>query len=382
MQRLSRHFDLLLIMVIILLKCSFAMNTKAVSLTQSTPTLDIYRTTQLQELDVVKRYDDKIKKMSALIYAKNGIKNEKAAVQYVKLQNDIIADIQNQGRFAYVGLSAIRYPKDRAIHFTLDVVDADDKNRAFDFLPAPTKNIADPDDLISQWLAYERTGFALFSANNQGPIFKNCPANHCLFGFEEPVLQKYASIFNHLVPKNRLLLISVLREDRDPQKRSAAAYLLAHIKNGKEVVDVLTPSIFDSNSTVRNNVLRVIAMTLEKNNQVYFPAYLLPKLLDFPTATDRNKALYILSVLIKKHYYANYIKRHCLNLLLYELKLFQPNLHDLAYSILKQISGKYFAERDYNAWQKWADGQMIPPQFSLNHPKIKLRAFLSHTNKM
>jgi len=35
------------------------------------------------------------------------------------------------------------------------------------------------------------------------------------------------------------------------------------------------------------------------------------------------------------------------------LRLRQPNNHDFAHSILKQISGRSFGDREYAAWEAW-----------------------------
>ena len=61
--------------------------------------------------------------------------------------------------------------------------------------------------------------------------------------------------------------------------------------------------------------------------------------LDFPSATDRNKALYILANLTHhSHFYQQYVLQHALPLLMAEVKMKQPNVHDLAEGIIKQIT--------------------------------------------
>lgn len=246
---------------------------------------------------------------------------------------------------------------DPIIHFTVDVIDRDDKDRVIQFLPVPGRHIPDPENLIKNWQDYHKLGFAIFYSKKNVPGYKTCPANHCLFGFEDKRFQKYGLLFNELVPKHKNELVQVLRNDQDPQKREAAAYLLAHIKDAKELVHILTPSVYDSNGDVRNSVLRVIGATIEKNKKIEFSLDTILKALDFPTSMDRNKALYILQSLADKPKYVKYIREHALDLLISDLKLLAPNVHGEAYTILKKISGKKFADNDYASWEKWANSQ-------------------------
>ena len=200
---------------------------------------------------------------------------------------------------------------------------------------------------------YEKLGFKLEYAEKIYPKLKSCPAYHCLFGFEKPELKKYEVIFNTLVPKDKVKIIEALRNDKDPRKRQAAVYLLGHLKDGNEIIKVLTPFIFDSDSGVRNSAMRVIAETLTKVKNPDFPIEKAVLALDFPYTTDRNKALYIISSLITQPRYAKYIIDHAGPQLMDELRLSQENVHYFAYDILKTLSGKNFGERDYKSWQNW-----------------------------
>lgn len=315
------------------------------------PTVDIYRTKQLSTISVQNDFGKDIKKLSELFYDKGQMK------EFGLLRNKIISQIKQKGDFAYVGLAVVRYNGEHAAHATIDVVDKDDKSRIIKFLPSPTRNVPDPDHLIKNWQDYQNTGFSIFFNTNKAPTFTICPANHCMFGFDDKRLRKYGPIFNKLVPKNKNKLIKILKEDKDPEKRTYAAYLLAHLKDGKELVNILIPSIYDSSSSVRNAVMRVLAETLAKHKIADFPIDKLLQALDFPETTDRNKALCSLLPLVDQPEYAEYMRKHGLNLLISELKLLQPNVHGLAYMILKKISGKNYADRDYKSWQSWADNQ-------------------------
>jgi hypothetical protein len=102
--------------------------------------------------------------------------------------------------------------------------------------------------------------------------------------------------------------------------------------------------------------MRVIGGTLDKTKIDDFPVHDILQALDFPDTTDRNKALYILYSLSKSKQsdsYRSTIAHHASHRLVDLLRLQQPNLHDMAYVLLKQISGKEYGERDYAAWENW-----------------------------
>ena len=88
--------------------------------------------------------------------------------------------------------------------------------------------------------------------------------------------------------------------------------------------------------------------------EVELPVELIIEALHYPSATDRNKAGWLLAGL------AEYSDRHheqileALPVLLAMLQLEQPNNHEPAYAVLTEISGEQYAARDYNAWQQWA----------------------------
>jgi hypothetical protein len=78
--------------------------------------------------------------------------------------------------------------------------------------------------------------------------------------------------------------------------------------------------------------------------------------LNGPTTTDRNKAVAVVAGLVARPDGAKLYREVIAQagpILIKLLALEQPNNHDFAYSILKQVSGKDFGERDVAAWQRW-----------------------------
>jgi hypothetical protein len=76
-------------------------------------------------------------------------------------------------------------------------------------------------------------------------------------------------------------------------------------------------------------------------------------LLDSPYTLDRNKSLMVLSEVAKKNKYQQEILQKSQDKLIQLLALKQPNNHEFAYKILKEISKKDFNEYDTEAWRLW-----------------------------
>jgi hypothetical protein len=99
--------------------------------------------------------------------------------------------------------------------------------------------------------------------------------------------------------------------------------------------------------------MRVLGEIAEKRKEVPIPVEPIIKALNYPATTDRNKALYILEGLAANPKNKGIIIGQAGSLLIKLLRLYQPNNHDFAYSILKKVSGKNYGERDYKAWEQW-----------------------------
>ena len=273
--------------------------------------------------------------------------------EFGKLKKCIEAAIKNQFGFAYVNLSLITYFAPYFGDFvTVDVVEPQDEVRRMTFLPEPKGHFEDPDGLIELWDQYLQLAFEI---QNTGQFVypKTCPAWHCTHGFENPKIAPYLKKFSKLVPQNEKKLARILKKDARPQFRGNAAFLLAHLKNGQVVVKYVLGSVRDSSELVRNNSVRILSNIAMKHPEIEIPVEPILQVLNFPATTDRNKAGYTLVWLSKNKKYKKVIIQSVGQVLLDMLKLEQPNNHDPAYSILKNVSGKNFEERDYEAWEKW-----------------------------
>lgn len=313
--------------------------------------IDMYRSNQISIDEIKQRYQSEFQTITNIFMEPEKLKNKKYIDQLGQLFTKVLNGISKSGNFSYVNLSPVFYQKNPVLYMTLDLIDKNDKSRVFRFLKKPEKDIPDKYHVVEAWREYQAMGFDLGLNKKVDLKFKSCPVWHCIFGFDYPAFKKYQKIFDSAPLQTNL--VEMLRNDKNPEKRSAAAYLLAHTKDGRALIKTLIPSMYDSDAGVRNSVMRVLGETLGKIKDIDFPIEKAIQAIDFPTAVDRNKALYIISSLIKQPRYADYIKKHAGQQLIEQLKMSQENVHGLAYMILKKISGKQYAERDYQLWEKW-----------------------------
>ena len=181
----------------------------------------------------------------------------------------------------------------------------------------------------------------------------HCPVYHCALGFDAPELKPYLTVFNEGAILQRELILKTLKQDRDPQRRESAAMLVGHFENPRDIIQVMSAYIQDPNNGVRNNAMRVTAATMEKAK--IYDVNLTPilEMLDSPVDTDRNKALYVLSVAVKDKANHAVILEKGAQHIIEMLALKQLNNHDIAHLVLKKISGKDLGAHNIVGWQRW-----------------------------
>lgn len=324
-------------------------------------TLDVYQSKQITAQQIDKMFGADLKQIAAMMISLNAFPTPKNSKDLMSKMGKLLGEIHKLGDFAYLSVSPVMYPGIKRISFSIDVVDKDAEKRMRDFLPKPQKMLDDPNHLIENWQAYEKDAFNYMIRHKIGKPYQHCPAFHCIFGFEQPGLKHYGEKFSREVPRFKKQLISILRNDRREQNRGAAAYLLAHLKDPNEIVEALSPSIRDSHSSVRNNVMRVLAGTAASAKVNRFPIDAAIKALSYPAESDRNKALYMLLSITTMPKYAAYVREHGCYDVVAQFHMAQPNLHDMAHNVLKNISGKNYPANDISAWDNWASENCSHP---------------------
>jgi hypothetical protein len=269
--------------------------------------------------------------------------------------------LKERFHFPFVELSPISYfgasPDAGKVFITIDVVEPEDAGRLA-FAPAPAKDVADPEGLVAAWLDYEKAVWPLQrSGAYKGPY--TCKGGmHCALGFNHPELEHREDVFIEKVPAHVAELTAMLREDKQADRRAAAAFLLAYASDRQQVIDALLPSIDDPSSFARNNVMRVLVMIQNKADTVLVPLAPVLHAMRFPTTTDRNKAAYLLAGIAKRAPADDRarIAREVGDSLVVMAAMKQPNNRDPAIEILKAISGEDHGA-DTAAWRAWLDKQ-------------------------
>lgn len=318
---------------------------------QTLEAIDLFGTSQITAEQVRARFGDSIRTMVRVRMTGD---RERARSIY----DQVKAGIHAMGDFAYVELALVSYPEREATYLTVDVVDEADRAERMSFSSAPSGDVPDPGGLLAAWKEYEDVGLRLLM-NGEISSSPTCRAHHCLWGFDHPELAPYRDRFA-TVPEHKDELIRVLENDRDPEDRGAAAYLLAHLEGVQEVVDALLPAVTDPDETVRNNAMRVLGIVVNEHPGVDLDLDPVLRAVRFPATTDRNKAMLILFGVAGRPELRDRIARQAGPVLLEALRLQQPNNHDTAYLILKRLSGESLGERDYQAWGRWLEERPAP----------------------
>lgn len=315
--------------------------------------IDLYGTSRIDVEELRERCGPAIEKYVAEVYSGAPDPEELFA-----LYNEMTHALKKLGDFAYRDVAVIQYPGDEdSVYVTVDVVEHGDRERRMDFRPSPKGQLEDPGGLLMMWRSYETKAMTLAQ---RGVIDletdpENCPALHCIVPFDHPDLAPFAESFNTLVPQHEDELIAVLLEERSERKRAAAAFLLGHARDPAVVVDALQPALDDKSPLVRNNALRVLAAIARGDAEVDVPLGPLIEALDDPQTEVRNKAAFVLTGIASRPEHREVLVREAGPILLRLLRLVQPNNHDPAYDVLKQVSGKELGARDYAAWEEWLE---------------------------
>ncbi len=274
----------------------------------------------------------------------------------------LIKKIKRDYGFLFVEFQTVFYPGEADTYTTIEVVDKQhaERMRFVNALPytAPKREKIYRPDLIDAMLRYQGIVTDLMRHNQLGPLQTACPVYHCFAGFEMPVLKPFLAVFNNGVIKDRQLILKTVRDDPDPERRAGAVFLVGHFRDPHEILSLLSPLVRDRDPAVRNNVMRVIALTMETAKISDIDPMPFIEALDSPYTTDRNKALFVLYAATASEK-ARLIILHQGGMRLLDLmQLKQPNNHDSAFVILKKLSGQSFTTNDTTAWRSWVQSAL------------------------
>lgn len=292
--------------------------------------------------------------------------------QLLKQKKALIAQIKNKYDLEFVDIQTIQYPNNEDLYSTIEVVQKKDTNRIKlmqkqEYLDnstlaksstkskvqgestqqfASTAELekksndkkSNSNDSIDKMIEFQLLAMRLIF--EQKIEIKNdvCPVYHCIAPFNLPQLSSYLTTFNHAAKYEKEQIINALNNDKNQQRRAAAAFLVGHFSDPKEIVRVLTPKLDDNSYLVRNNAMRVIGSTIAKSNLTDIDAKPFISQLDTPSTVVRNKALYVLSTLSMSKNGKKQLQQFGKDKLLNIAHLKQPNNHDIAKIILDNLN--------------------------------------------
>ncbi len=327
--------------------------------------LDVYGLEHPQDQIVLKKYGKQVEEIMLALHeqephVKEGQPLSPKIQRLVDQRVQLIKQMQQAEGYLFLDIHEINYPGVTDHYITIDVVTKNEPERmhwVYDEHDSEAVQSAPP-DLIDKMTEYSQLSEHIMLTEPTAAKDIVCPVYHCFMGFNHPQLKPYLSVFNNGVTRDKALILRALKEEQDPNRRASAVFLVGHFTDPQEIIEVLLPHVNDTHSLVRNNVSRVIGMTLLKAKSVDLKAKPFLELLKSPYITDRNKALFVLYNLSRSSKARNdYIQFSSRLLALFELK--QPNQHDMAYMILKQLSGQDFGEHNVVAWQQWLASQQV-----------------------
>lgn len=321
---------------------------------QSTATLrgiDVYRSSVLSVHSAREKFGGRLAQIVALRNQHRAVSNDKSRA----VETQIEAEAAKIPGIAFVSLSVSEHftSVDHALFITFDVVDESDRGRLA-FSPVPTKTVADPAGLMAAWKAYYDLGSSL-SRRGQMPVDRpDCPGFYCLWGAATPELDALQQKFVGGAATKERELRTALAHEADPERRAAALFVLSYGPRGEKVLESCRAALKDPSPIVRGAGLQILADIINHRKDMPVDASHVLPLLDDPITSVRRKTLGLLVPLVDDKAQRAKILESAPRLIEI-LRLSEPSSHDLAFTVLGQLSQKAFDRRDYAAWQKWAD---------------------------
>jgi len=260
--------------------------------------------------------------------------------------------LRKSGKFAYSRVSSAGFG-DRKSYLTVDVVELGEERR-FKFNPAPTGEVAVPQNVLDWVHRYEKASVQLFQTLPRR--LKDINAGHFLDS--DPGLREYEEKMLEMVPENYDVLVKALREDKDTGKRAACATLLGWASDKRAVIIPLEEAMKDPEVQVRTNAARSLLPIayLSANTKVLFPMEPVLEMIHYPTSADRNKAAAILLQLAIDPVNHAVIREKAGDVLVQMAGAKQPAQREHSITLLTIITGEKHG-KDVAKWKAWWKAQ-------------------------
>jgi hypothetical protein len=169
--------------------------------------------------------------------------------------------------------------------------------KGYVFARPPAGKVRLPEEVVTAGQAFEE---ALMAAVQKGDTGEDDTLGHSLSN--NPAVRAIQDRFTLFAASGQARLRDVLAHSADAEHRALAAQVLGYVADKRTVVADLTRAMRDPAEGVRNNAMRalaVIADFADRNPRLHISVAPGPfvDLLDSPVWTDRNKAVFALTVL-------------------------------------------------------------------------------------
>ena len=329
--------------------------------------IDFYGTNDAKAQLILKKYSKEIIALKQILVNESPMlatnpdmkKYEQASYDLNKLENKI----KNEFGFNFITIEHVQYPKNNNIYITVNTIEPNQPEKLKYVSEALNTEPANPNtttaannksDAVEEMIKFEALALKyIFSKKTFSRKDLICPVYHCISGFADPTLKPYLKIFNDAAQNHLDEIVYILNNDKNPERRAAAVFIIGHLKNPNKIIEILLPQINSENATVRNNTMRTISSTMSKAKIYDVNPLPFIQLLDSPLVTDRNKSLLVLKQISKSDKHKYEIIKYGKDRLIANLRLTQPNNHNESYTILKEVSGKNYSDLDVKGWEKW-----------------------------
>lgn len=226
------------------------------------------------------------------------IKEDDLPPKTKKERDEIIKRIEALPNVAEVRLSAICCTNGGKTMLYVGV--REKGSPSLSFRDAPSGTIRLTDEILKLGKEFDE---AHQKAVLKGDAAEDVSAGHSLMKNVEAraVQERFVPVAN----QNLKLLRQVLRESSDAKHRALAAQIIAYTKDKQAIVEDLVFAMKDTDSDVRNNAMRALAIIAqyapekaEKRIEVLFEPFI--EMLNSPEWTDRNKSSFAVMMLTEK----------------------------------------------------------------------------------
>lgn len=331
----------------VLLTLAIIVTTSVDANGQLLKSVDVFGSEQVAAEDIRDNWGADIEELVSLL------KNLDRAGFEAKRQ-ELVDVIGQSGIYSFVDISVYeQFLPEYGAYVTVDLVDPVDVGERLQYDAPPGGSPRDPDSLVSTWLEYDATARVI--RDREGAPSNSCNAFHCIWGYNHPDLAPYGDIFKRSIVQNEQGLADVLHDHKDPDKREAALFLLAHGRSQKGLLAHVESALTDADPAVRAAALEILASISDNRPDLVPIDAVLPALLA-PTTRERAAALQVLSNVSGPIANRERILVRGGHALIRMLSLDQPSNNSPAYELLKKVSGRHdLSQYDHASWTELVD---------------------------